>query len=64
MPSTAESTPVTAATFTDSQKPSTILLSRVSASYQRSEKPVKFASCRVLLKLNTIMKNSGRYRNR
>ena len=52
------------ATLSDSQKPSTILVSRVSASYQRSEKPVKTASCRVLLNENTIMKNSGRYKNR
>ena len=47
------------ATLSESQKPSTILLSRVSASYHRSEKPVKRASCRVLLNENTIMNTSG-----
>ncbi|MCY1371011.1 hypothetical protein D9M69_581370 [compost metagenome] len=60
MASTAESTPVTAATLSESQKASTILVSRVRASYQRNEKPVKRASWRVLLNENTIMNSSGR----
>ena len=55
----ADKTPVTAATCNDSQKPSTIFVSLVRPSYQRKEKPVKLASCRVLLNENTIMKSSG-----
>ncbi len=39
-----------------------ILWSLNSASYQRSEKPVKRPSWRVLLKLNSTMNSSGVYK--
>jgi hypothetical protein len=39
-------------------------VSLVSASYQRKEKPVKLASCRVLLNENTTMKINGIYKKR
>ena len=36
----------------------------MEALYQRSEKPVKIPSCRVLLKEKTTKKASGAYKNK
>ena len=50
------------ATFSDNQKPSSSRVSRIRASYQRKEKPVKWLSWRVLLKEKTTKNNKGAYR--
>jgi hypothetical protein len=50
------------ATLSERKKPSTRRGSLAKAVYQRVEKPVNTASCRVLLKEKTTKKSKGAYR--
>jgi hypothetical protein len=60
--STTEKEALITATLSESQKPSSNRESRANASYQRQEKPVKWLSCRVLLKENTTKNAKGAYK--